>query len=134
MVTRPSVVSRVLVVEDDEAMRATLRQALEREGHRVLEQVSGDHVLALLESQAFDVVVLDRDLPGKNGLDLLPVLRRRFPSVAVIFITAFGGARVAEEVLLLGAARYLEKPFRMRELLDAVLQATDPAGGTTSGF
>jgi DNA-binding response OmpR family regulator len=131
MLTRRNVVSRVLVVEDDEAMRATLRQALEREGHRVLEQVSGDHVLALLESQAFDVIVLDRDLPGVNGLDLLPVLRRRFPRIAVIFITAFGGTRVAEEVILLGAARYLEKPFRMQELLDAVLLATRPGGGTS---
>lgn len=130
MLTRRNVVSRVLVVEDDEAMRATLCQALEGEGHRVLEQVSGDHVLALLESQAFDVIVLDRDLPGVNGLDLLPVLRRRFPSIAVIFITAFGGTRVAEEVLRLGAARYLEKPFRMRELLDAVDLATRSPGGT----
>ncbi len=126
MNTQENVSARVLVVEDDEAMRAMLRQALEGEGHHVVERARGDRVLPLLESQGFDAIVLDREIPGVSGLDLLPVIRRRFPGTAVIFITAFGGARVAEDALRLGAARYLEKPFRIRELLDAVARARAP--------
>lgn len=119
---------RVLVVDDDDAMRALLRRILERQGHRVVDRSRGDRVLDALDSDPVDVVILDKEMPGLSGLDLLPLLRRRYPDIPVIIITAFGGTRVAGDALRLGAARYLEKPFRLDELMEAIhLVARPPA-------
>lgn len=110
----------ILVIDDDEEMLAVLKAFLEREGHRVLEHSRGEWAIAAAECERVDAVILDKELPRMNGFDLLAFFRRRWPEVPVILITAFGGQRVKEEALRLGAARYLEKPFRVAELLDAV--------------
>ncbi len=111
---------RVLIVEDDAAMRALLRDVLERAGHRVVERADGTGLPALVEQETFDAVVLDKEMPGPNGLDLLAFLRQRLPAVPVIFITAFGGRPVAEEAARRGAFSYLEKPFRVDTILDTL--------------
>lgn len=116
-----------LVVDDDPAMRALLRDWLEREGFRVLEESSGERLLALAQGARFDIVILDKEMPGLGGFDVLPAFRRRRPEVPVILVTAFGGARVAEEALKLGAQQYLEKPFQFRALIAAVRAATAAA-------
>jgi two-component system response regulator AtoC len=113
----------VLVVDDDPAMRALLRDWLEREGYRVREAPNGERLLAALRSEPCDVVILDKEMPEAGGLDVLPELRRRCPETPVIIVTAFGGARTAEEALQLGAYRYLEKPFQLVALLRAVAEA-----------
>ena len=59
-------------------------------------------------------------MPGLTGLDLLPMLHRDFPQVPVVLVTAFGGRQVAASALRLGAASYLEKPFRLAQLRDAI--------------
>ncbi|MGH7322421.1 MAG: response regulator [Candidatus Rokuibacteriota bacterium] len=120
--------TRVLVVDDDKELRTLLRRALEGEGHRVVDHGTGTGVLGLLEAARFDAVVLDRELPGVSGLDLLPVLRRRHPDTAVILITSFGGTRIAAEALRRGAAEYLEKPFHMDDLLEAVRRSAPEKG------
>jgi DNA-binding response OmpR family regulator len=112
----------VMVVEDDPEMRAMLKDFLEREGYRVIDRVNGEQALKAIESEGFTAVILDKEIPGMRGFDVLSVLRRRWPKVPVILITAFGGAAVAEEAFARGANRYLEKPFRVDDLL-AVLQS-----------
>lgn len=111
---------RVLIIEDDAAMRALLRDVLERAGHRVVERGDGVGLPALIEQEPFDAIVLDKEMPGVNGLDLLAFLRQRLPAVPVIFITAFGGRPVAEEAARRGAFSYLEKPFRVDTILDTL--------------
>ena len=113
-----------LVVDDDPAMRALLRDWLEREGFRVIEEPSGERLLALAQGTRFDVMILDKEMPGLGGFDVLPAFRRQRPEVPVVLITAFGGALVAEEALKLGAQQYLEKPFQFRALIAAVRAAT----------
>jgi DNA-binding NtrC family response regulator len=110
----------VLIVEDDGAMRALLRDVLERAGHRVVERGNGRELPALAEREHFDAVILDKEMPGPDGLDLLSFLRTRLPAVPVIIVTAFGGPDVAKEAARLGAHAYLEKPFRMATILDAL--------------
>jgi DNA-binding response OmpR family regulator len=110
----------VLVVDDDEEMRSLMRRTLEFDGYYVAERDRATHVLKTLREAPFDLVILDKEMPGLNGLDLLPMLRREFPQVPVLFVTAFGGRQVATTALRLGAATYLEKPFRLRQLRDAV--------------
>jgi DNA-binding response OmpR family regulator len=119
---RPHPVARLLVVDDDDGMRALLRRTLESDGYEVTERDRGTHVLEALRGSAFpfDLIVLDKEMPGLNGLDLLPLLRREFPQLPVVFVTAFGGRQVEASALRLGAASYLEKPFRLGQLLDAI--------------
>lgn len=111
---------RVLIVEDDEAMRKLLRDVLEREGHRVIERADGIDLPRFAERERFDAVVLDKEVPGANGLDLLSAFRARLPAVPVIFITAFGGPQIAEEAARRGAFSCLEKPFRVAEIVDTL--------------
>ena len=114
----------MLVVDDDSAMRTLLKDWLERGGFRVIEAPSADRLLAAAKTTQLDAVVLDKEMPGQSGFDVLPAFRRRWPEVPVILITAFGGGAVAEEAIRLGARVYLEKPFQLRALLEAVRDAT----------
>ena len=124
-------VGTVLVVDDDPAMRALLRDWLEREGYRVVEEPSGERLLVAAGGMRFDVVILDKEMPEAGGFDVLPDFRQQCPATPVILITAFGGPRVAEEALRRGADRYLEKPFQLGAILEAVREITrgrTPAG------
>jgi DNA-binding NtrC family response regulator len=112
--------TRVLVVDDDAEMRALLRRTLEFDGHQVTELDRGTHVVETLRGAAFDLVILDKEMPGLTGFDLLPVLRREFPQLPVVLVTAFGGRHIATSAVRLGASRYLEKPFRLGQLRDAI--------------
>lgn len=114
----------ILVIEDDVEMRALLRDLLERDGYRVLDRPSGKGLIAFLETEEIDAVILDREMPGASGLDLLSILRHHLPDVPVVLITSFGGPVVAEEAKRRGAYRYLEKPFRLRSVLEALGDAT----------
>jgi DNA-binding NtrC family response regulator len=73
-----------------------------------------------LRAAPFDLIVLDKEMPGLTGFDLLPTLRREFPQVPVVLITAFGGRQVAANAIRLGATSYLEKPFRLGQLRDVI--------------
>ncbi len=110
----------VLVVDDDAQMRALLRDVLERDGLRVFEEARGAEAILAVESMRPDIVILDQEMPGTSGFDVLSFLRHRFPGLPVILITAFGGPRVAEEARRRGAHHYLEKPFRLARILELV--------------
>ncbi len=109
---------RVLVVDDDPGMRAILREFLAREGFEVAEEPSAERALAVLAiEQHPEVVILDNQMPGLKGVDALALVRSRWPELPVMLITAFGGPRVEEQARRLGAACYVEKPFRVSELI-----------------
>jgi DNA-binding NtrC family response regulator len=110
----------VLVVDDDADMRKLLKDFLQPDGYDVIEAANGQDAMLLVESETIDVVVLDKEMPGINGLDVLSFLHHRCPWLPVIFVTAFGGPRVAEESRLRGATEYLEKPFRVRRIVDTI--------------
>jgi DNA-binding NtrC family response regulator len=119
--------ARVLVVDDDDEMRALLRRMLESDGYAVTERSRATHVLETLRKTPFDVVILDKEMPGLTGLDLLPVLRHEFPRLPVVFVTAFGGRQVAASAIRLGATSYLEKPFRLAQLREAIEGLISPS-------
>ena len=117
---RPVTDLTILVVEDDPDMRAILKAFLLREGYLVLEEARGDRAGLLVESVRLDAAIVDKEIPGMNGLELLSLFRLRRPEVPIILITAFGGPTVAEEALRRGARYYVEKPFRVTQILAAV--------------
>lgn len=118
--TSPGVAPTILVVDDDEAWRAVLRDAFEREGFQVVEESRGDRTVASVRDHRPDVVVLDDQVPGTQGLELLVPLRQGWPEIPIVLMTAFGGAGTARTALRLGASRYFDKPFRLGHLVGEI--------------
>ncbi|HTK92211.1 MAG TPA: response regulator [Verrucomicrobiae bacterium] len=114
----------IMVIDDDPEMRAVLRDVLTHEGFRVHEESGPEQVPAVVDVLHPAAVIVDKEMPGSNGLDLVATLGHRYPELPVIVITAFGGAAIRAEARRQGAADYLEKPFRMATLLDALRALT----------
>jgi two-component system, OmpR family, KDP operon response regulator KdpE len=124
-------VSRILLVEDDVALRNSVRQILERNGHQVRVAADGAAGVRELESASFEVVLLDIGLPFVDGWRILATLegKRLAP---VIVISARGEERDKVRALDMGADDYLAKPFGADELLArirVVLRRAEPAPG-----
>ena len=118
-------VRQILVVEDDEAIATGLSLNLRLAGHRATVAGDGDLALTAIAERAFDLVLLDINLPRKNGLDVLAALRGADNFVPVIVLSARDGEYDKVAALRLGADDYVTKPFALAELLarvDAVLR------------
>jgi DNA-binding response OmpR family regulator len=126
------VTSRVLVVEDSDAIRISVGTALRAQGYEVTERVDGSDLELVLGRSAPDVVVLDVMLPGRDGFALLDVIRR-VSDAAVLILTARDATADRVRGLSAGADDYLVKPFAMAELvarIKALLRRSRPAGGS----
>ncbi|HLL22141.1 MAG TPA: sigma-54 dependent transcriptional regulator [Kofleriaceae bacterium] len=117
---------RVLVVDDEPALRFALAEMLGDRGHDVLEAADGAQALAQLAD--VDVVVTDLAMPGLDGIGLVREVRRRAPGVPVIVLTARGSEKSAVEAMKAGAEDYLTKPFDVEEVALAVRRAGETAG------
>jgi mannose-1-phosphate guanylyltransferase len=112
---------RVLVVDHDPKMRVFLGETLERAGFAVTIAETGEALITAVEQTRFDAVVLDKEMPDINGLDLVFFMRHRWPETPVILVSSHGGDLSAAVALGRGAARYLDKPVRSSDLV-AILQ------------
>jgi DNA-binding response OmpR family regulator len=108
---------RVLVAEDDEVLAKAVAVGLRREGMAVDVAVDGDDALASAQVNSYDVVVLDRDLPGTHGDDVCRTLAASTSSSRVLMLTAASSLKDRVEGLGLGADDYLSKPFEFAELV-----------------
>ncbi|HUP20068.1 MAG TPA: sigma-54 dependent transcriptional regulator [Gemmatimonadota bacterium] len=116
---------RILVVDDEPAVRFSLREILEHAGHAVREAEDGDSALAALEAAAAELVITDLRMPGIDGLGLLERVRARWPDTLVVLVTAQGDERTAVRALKLGAWNYLPKPFDNDEIRVTVERALE---------
>ena len=116
---------RILIVDDDEALRESLALVLAAESYEVLAAADGEAALALLEKGPADVVLCDLRMPGVDGLELLPQLARRLPGATLILMSAHGGPDLAIEAMQRGAYDYLAKPFAPSEVLLAIRKARE---------
>jgi DNA-binding NtrC family response regulator len=107
----------VLVVDDDPHVVAWLVESLPEEGFRAVGETSAGAALETLESQEFDVVVSDVEMPEMRGTELLRAIQRVRPQQQVVLITAFGSIDLAVEAVRSGAADFLAKPFRIEALV-----------------
>jgi DNA-binding response OmpR family regulator len=129
------VTRRVLIVEDEEALRLGLSDRLRSEGYEVATAADGEAGFERARSEPFDLLILDVMLPGRSGFDVCRDLRREGVAVPILMLTARG--EVIDRVLglKLGADDYLVKPFETMELLarvEALLRRAQPdtEGGT----
>ena len=111
---------KVLIVEDDEAIRDALTEAIGNDGHAVVGASDGAEAVRLFGAGAFDLVLLDLMLPVMNGYDVCRRIREKDRRVPVIMLTAKGEEIDKVLGLELGADDYVTKPFGLRELLARV--------------
>jgi DNA-binding response OmpR family regulator len=108
---------RVLLVEDEEVLAAAIARGLRRQGLAVDVSYQGGNALAKLEVNRYDVVVLDRDLPGVPGDEVCRILAGRGSPPRILMLTALGSVDDRIDGLTLGADDYLGKPFAFGELV-----------------
>ena len=116
--------ARILLVDDDAAVREALSFSLTEQGHAVDTASDGRAALARLDARTYDVVLTDLRMPGMSGLDLLSALKERGSTIPVVVITAYGSIDGAVRAVQLGAADFVEKPVSreaLRLTLDRVL-------------
>jgi len=107
----------ILLVEDEIAMAALLRQGLEEEGYTVEWVLTGEEALARLEHLEPALLVLDVRLPGMDGVEVCRQVRQRWPDLPVLMLTALDDVENRVRGLRAGADDYLSKPFAFEELL-----------------
>jgi len=125
--------SRILIVEDDDAIATGLALNLKLAGHQTAIARDGAEALKLTDDEDFVLILLDINLPKKNGLEVLSALRATDNLVPVIVISAREGEYDKVAALRLGADDYVTKPFALAELLariDAVLRRAHQAVAT----
>lgn len=115
----------VCIIDDDEAIRESLRMLLFANGIGSHAYHSADHFLADDAPPTFDCMLLDIRMPGTDGLELFRVLNRKHLAFPVIFITGHGDIPLAVSAIKQGAQDFLTKPFGEGELLNAVRSAVD---------
>lgn len=113
---------RILVADDDPAMRGMLAAALTRAGFIIDVVDSGDALLEQLRSPTDDsvmpnLVISDIQMPGSSGLDVLSHIRREMPDLPVLLITAFGDPVTHRRARALGAVELIDKPFDLAMLV-----------------
>ena len=117
--------ARFLVIDDEESMRDSCRQALARKASRV--EVAGDGLtgLGMLEKEAYDLVILDLKMPGLSGMEVLNKIKQEYPEMVVIVITGYATVESAVEAMRCGAYDFLPKPFTPESLRAIVGRALD---------
>jgi FixJ family two-component response regulator len=113
----------VYVVDDDEALRDSLRWLLESTGYRVAAYSTAERFLAAYKPGCASCLVLDVRMPGLTGLELQQELNRRGETLAIIFITGHGTVPMAVNAVKSGAFHFLEKPFKDAQLLALIEEA-----------
>ena len=125
----------ILVVDDEEGIRNTLRGVLADEGFEVLEAADGRRALELLAQGVPRLAIVDVWMPEMDGVELVERMRAQAPGVPIIVISGHGTIETAVRVIRLGAFDFLEKPFPLDALLNVVGRALDaPAGPGRAGL
>jgi DNA-binding NtrC family response regulator len=121
-------VLHLLIVDDDDTVRASLGDALRMDGLRVSEAADGREALDRLAADAADLVLSDVRMPGLDGLELLRRLRDRAPAVEVVLMTAYDDPSVLAAAARGGARGFLVKPLDLGNLRDLINQLVADRG------
>jgi len=114
---------KILVVDDNIEFAKTIARNLEKEGFQISIAPDGNAAILAASNESPDLVLLDLKLPDIPGVELLRIMRSINEDTAVIIITAYGGERVAIDLMKAGAVDFLSKPFNFEDLLNAINNA-----------
>jgi len=112
--------SRILIVDDEPAIRETLAEMLDTEGREIVTAASGEEALVLLQKGSFDLMLLDLVMPGLGGLQVMEKARKLAPGTIIIMLTAHGTLSSAIQAMRHGAHDYLLKPASVPKIMASV--------------
>ena len=115
-----AVKNKILVVDDEEALRTVLSTELEGEGYQVSTAGDGEEAIKILGSQQFHLILLDIKMPNVDGFEVLKFIKQKQPSTKVIMLTGFADLKNAIESKKLGAEDFVSKPYDLVDLLTTV--------------
>ncbi len=122
---QPAAGQLVYVVDDDDAIRAMLADFLREEGFRVLEGSSGAEVLAAVQRELPNLVLMDLRMPDGGGMQALETLKAKEPDIPVLMMTAYDSSSAAIQAIQQGAYDYITKPFDLDEILLTIRRALE---------
>lgn len=108
---------RVLLADDEDALRGTIAAWLSDEGFEVEQAADGLEAIKLVQSRDYDIALLDIKMPGVNGLEVLRFVKKNSPSTDAVMMTAMSDVSMAVEAMKLGAKEYLTKPIDLDQLV-----------------
>ncbi|QTD40740.1 response regulator [Sporosarcina sp. Te-1] len=111
----------LLIVDDQTGIRLLLEEVFKREGFNTRLAANGTEALQSVEENKPDCVLLDMKMPGMDGIEVLKRIKKGWPDVPVIMMTAYGEIELTENAIDIGAAQYFTKPFNIYEVRDAVI-------------
>ncbi len=115
--------ARILLVEDEDALRRVMLQLLVMEHHEVTTAADGKAAVRLAEANPFDLVITDLIMPEQEGIETIRELKRKAPEIKIIAMSGGGEGEARDYLtmaLMLGASRTLAKPFNRQQLVEAV--------------
>lgn len=117
--------NKILVVDDEQLIRWSLEQNLKKQGYEVLTAASGEDALRLVREEEPNLMLLDIQLPGMNGMEVLERVKEINEDIIVIMVTALGILETAVKAMRLGAFDYVNKPFNLEELAIVIKKALE---------
>lgn len=115
---------KVLVIDDEEVIRKTIRQQLDGIGFEIIEAEDGEKGIELLNTLdnplTVDVIICDVRMPKINGVEAIAYFRREYPSMPIIVLTGYPDVKLATDFLKLGVSEYLTKPVDKERLIEVV--------------
>ncbi|MCZ6775021.1 MAG: response regulator [Ignavibacteria bacterium] len=111
---------KVLVVDDEDALRTVLSGELTSEGYDVGTAADGDDAISTLQKQTFDLVLLDIKMPRMHGFEVLKFVKEKHPETKVVMLTGFADLKNAIESKKLGAEDFVSKPYDLVDLLTTI--------------
>lgn len=119
---------KILVVDDEEGIRKTIRLQLEGTSFEIIEAEDGEKGIQVLDNENIlevEVIICDIRMPKINGIEAVAYFRREYPSIPVIVLTGYPDVKLAVEFMKEGVVDYLVKPVEKNELLAAVTKAAE---------
>jgi len=117
--------TKVLIIDDEKAIRRSLRDILEYEKFIVEEAENGKEAVSKIEKESYDLYLCDIKMPGMDGIEVLEKIIEKFPDVPVIMISGHGNIETAVEAVKKGAFDFIQKPFDLNRLLVSLRNALD---------
>ncbi|MBI4546735.1 MAG: response regulator [Ignavibacteriae bacterium] len=111
---------KLLVVDDEDALRSIIKDQLEGYDFEVDTAEDGVHAVNSMQSKRYDVILLDIRMPGMDGMEVLKTIREKNLARKVIMLTAVDELKVAKDSLLLGADDFITKPYDIRNLVTCI--------------
>lgn len=112
--------SRILVVDDEDALRIVLSSELSNSGYDVTSASDGEEAVTIIQNKKFELVLLDIKMPKMDGFEVLKFIKKNFPTVKVIMLTGFADLKNAIESKKHGAEDFVSKPYDLVDLLTTI--------------